>query len=202
MLLEQAKLAGGTTWHAAGLVGQLRTSNSMTRINKYSVELYQKLEAEAGLPTGWNEVGSLVLGKSETRMTQLRRTTAMAELFGVEAAMITADEARERWPLIRSDDLIGGVWLPRDGKVVPQKVALALATVAQGRGAEIHEGVRVNDILSEDGKVRGVATDRGEIRADYVVLCGGMWTRDLGLRCGVDIPLYPVEHHYIVSEAP
>jgi 4-methylaminobutanoate oxidase (formaldehyde-forming) len=200
VLLEQARLAGGTTWHAAGLVGQLRTSISMTRINKYSVELYQKLEAEAGLPTGWNEVGSLVLGKSETRMTQLRRTTAMAELFGVEAAMITADEARERWPLIRSDDLIGAVWLPHDGKVVPEKVALALATVARGRGAEIHEGVRVNDILSEDGKVRGVATDTGEIRADYVVLCGGMWTRDLGLRCGVDIPLYPVEHHYIVSE--
>ncbi|NIP98654.1 MAG: FAD-binding oxidoreductase, partial [Akkermansiaceae bacterium] len=105
LLLEQGKVAGGTSWHAAGLVGQLRTSNSLTRINKYSVELYQTLQAETGCETGWNEVGSLVVGTSEERMSQLRRTAAMAEVFGVEAHLIGPDEAGEKWPLMRTDDV-------------------------------------------------------------------------------------------------
>ena len=200
LLLEQGELAGGTSWHAAGLIGQLRTSNSLTKINKYSVELYQTLQAETGVETGWNEVGSLIVGTSEERMTQLRRTAAMAEVFGVEAQLIGSQEAGEKWPLMRTDDVLGAVWLPHDGKVVPEGVVKALAKGASNRGAQIVEGVRVDDVIVEGGRVLGVRTGRGDIRADWVVLCGGMWTRQIGLRMGVDIPLYPVEHHYIVSE--
>src|SRR5919108_2523111 len=135
LLLEQNHLAGGTTWHAAGLVGRLRTSNSMTKINKYSAELYAGLERETGHPTGWKRVGSLIVAKSAERMTQLRRTAAMAELFGVDVRLIGPDAAREKWPLLRTDDVLGAAWLPDDGKVIPEQVALALAKGARDRGA-------------------------------------------------------------------
>ena len=116
VLLEQGKLGGGTSWHAAGLVGRLRTSNSMTRINKYTVELYSQLEQETGHSVGWRQVGSLIVAKSEDRMIQLRRTMAMAELFGVEAHLISPETAFDKWPLLRVDDVIGAAWLPHDGK--------------------------------------------------------------------------------------
>jgi heterotetrameric sarcosine oxidase gamma subunit len=200
VLLEQNQLAAGTSWHAAGLVGQLRTSNSMTRINKYTVQLYSELERETGHSVGWKEVGSLIVAKSADRMTQLRRTMAMAELFGVEAHLISPEAALEKWPLLRIDDLLGAAWLPHDGKVIPKEVPVALAKGARSRGATILEGVRVVDVVTANGRAVGVKTDRGEIRAEFVVLAGGMWTRELGLRCGVTIPLYPVEHHYVVTE--
>jgi 4-methylaminobutanoate oxidase (formaldehyde-forming) len=199
VVLEQNLLAGGTTWHAAGLVGRLRTSTSLTAINKYSVELYQNLERETGHSVGWKEVGSLILGRSEARMTQLKRTLAMAEWFGVESRLISADEAKAKWPPLRVDDILGAAWLPHDGKVIPKETALALAKGAQSRGATIVEGVRVLDIEHKDGRTTGVKTDQGTITAEFVVLTGGMWARDLGLRCGVNLPLYPVEHHYVVS---
>ena len=201
VLLEQGELGGGTTWHAAGLIGRLRTSNSMTKINQYSAELYQKLEAETGQSTGWKEVGSLNLARTEERMTQLRRTAAMAEVFGVEANMIGSEEAGEKWPLIRTDDLRGAVWLPHDGKVKPRETALAMAKGAEMQGAILLENIRVIEVSKDKGRVTGVITNEGEIKTDCVVICGGMWARELGLKCGVDIPLYPVEHHYIVSES-
>jgi 4-methylaminobutanoate oxidase (formaldehyde-forming) len=200
LLLEQNRLGGGTTWHAAGLVGRLRTSNSLTRINKYSAELYAALEAETGHPVGWKQVGSLIVATSAARLTQLRRTAAMGELFDVEVQMISAASAGEKWPLLRTDDVLGAAWLPHDGKVLPGEVPLALAKGARARGAQVVEGVRVLGIEHTGRRVVGVLTDRGPVRADYVVLAGGMWTRELGLRCGVTIPLYPVEHHYVVSE--
>src|SRR3954470_23006077 len=200
LLLEQNQLSAGTSWHAAGLVGRLRTSNSMTRINKYTVELYSQLEKETGHSVGWKQVGSLIVAKSEDRMVQLRRTMAMAELFGVEAHLITPEAALEKWPLLRVDDLLGAAWLPHDGKVIPREVPVALAKGARSRGASILESVRVTGVLHRDGRAAGVTTDHGTIKAEYVVLAGGMWTRELGLRCGVTIPLYPVEHHYVVTE--
>jgi len=211
LLLEQQALAGGTTWHAAGLVGRLRTSTSLTTINKYSAELYQRLEAETGHPIGWKQVGSLILGRSEDRMTQLRRTCAMAEYFGVESHLMDPRAAFEKWPLIRYDDILGAAWLPHDGKVIPKEVVLALAKGARSRGATVAEGVRVLDILHQDGRATGVRVSAagagGEggvpeirtIQAEFVVLTGGMWARELGLRCGVSLPLHPVEHHYVVS---
>lgn len=199
VLLEQTALAGGTTWHAAGMVGQLRTSNSLTRINKYSVELYQQLEAETGAPTGWQEVGSLIVAQTEARMTQLRRTAAMAACFGVEARMISAAETGARWPGMRTDDLLGGVWLPHDGKVNPELTARALAKGARDHGALVCEPLRVLRIEASNGLIQGVLTNRGRIAAEYVVLCGGLWSRELALDAGVSVPLHPVEHHYVVS---
>ena len=199
VLLEQKALAGGTTWHAAGMVGRLRTSNSLTKINQYSAELYAGLEAETGHPTGWKQVGSLVVASNEERMTQLYRTAAMAEYLGVQADLISAEEAGEKWPLIKTDDLLGAVWLPGDGKVIPQETAVALAKGAQQRGAKICENVETLEILHRDGRATGVKTNQGIIEAEYVVLACGMWSRRLGLTCGVSIPLAPVEHHYVVS---
>jgi glycine cleavage system aminomethyltransferase T/glycine/D-amino acid oxidase-like deaminating enzyme len=200
VLLEQNQLAAGTSWHAAGLVGRLRTSNSMTRINKYTVELYSQIEKETGHNVGWKQVGSLIVAKSEDRMTQLRRTMAMAELFGVEAHLISPEAALEKWPLLRIDDLLGAAWLPHDGKVIPKEIPVALARGARSRGATILEGIRVLDVEVKNGRAVGVKTNQGAIKAEYVVMAGGMWTRELGLRCGVTIPLYPVEHHYVVTE--
>ena len=215
VLLEQNALAGGTTWHAAGLVGRLRTTNLLTKINKYSAELYAGLEKETGHSVGWKQVGSLILAKSETRMTQLRRTAAISEWFGVETNIISAEEAHAKWPLLRIDDILGAAWLPHDGKVIPKEVAVALAKGAQARGAKVFENVRVLDVIHREGRAVGVRVADGqskkdqslltsaatrEICAEFVVLTGGMWTRELGLRCGVTIPLYPVEHHWILSE--
>lgn len=200
VLLEQNQLAGGTTWHAAGLIGRLRTTNSMTKINKYSAELYASLERETGHAVGWKQVGSLIVGRSAERMQQLQRTAAMSEWFGVEVQIISPKAALEKWPLLRIDDVLGAAWLPHDGKLIPKEVTLALAKGAKKYGAAICENVRMLEITHEHGHATGVKTDQGDIKADYVVLTGGMWTRELGLRCGVAIPLYPVEHHYVVTE--
>ncbi len=206
----------------------------MTKINKYSAELYAGLERETGHSVGWKQVGSLIVARSKDRMTQLRRTAAMSEWFGVEVQLIGPETAKEKWPLLRIDDLLGAAWLPHDGKVVPREVAVALAKGAEAHGATVLENARVLEVLLRDGRAVGVRVqlnntagadarrrssptngERGpwkealslvtsaadvEIRADYVVLAGGMWTRELGLRCGVTIPLYPVEHHYVVTE--
>src|SRR5437773_6303788 len=165
VLLEQNQLAGGTTWHAAGLVGRLRTSNSLTKINKYSAELYAGLEQETGHSVGWKQVGSLIVAKSENRMIQLRRTAAMSEWFGVEVRMISAEDAKVKWPLLRIDDVRGAAWLPQDGKVIPKEVALALAKGAQKRGARLIEAVRVLEVLHHNGRANGVrvTTDKYEI---------------------------------------
>src|SRR3954469_3191338 len=155
VLLEQGKLGGGTSWHAAGLVGRLRTSNSMTRINKYTVELYSQLEQETGHSVGWKQVGSLIVAKSEDRMLQLQRTMAMAELFGVEAHLISPKAALEKWPLLRIDDVLGAAWLPHDGKVIPKEIPVALAKGARAGGAMILENTRVVAIQHSNGRVTG-----------------------------------------------
>src|SRR6266550_4952274 len=156
VLLEQNELAGGTTWHAAGLSGRLRTTNSMTKINKYSAELYAGLERETGHSVGWKQVGSLIVARSHDRMTQLRRTAAMSEWFGIEVQLIGPEAAKEKWPLLRIDDLLGAAWLPHDGKVVPREVAMALAKGAQARGATVLENVRVLEVLQRAGRAVGV----------------------------------------------
>jgi 4-methylaminobutanoate oxidase (formaldehyde-forming) len=139
VLLEQNQLGGGTSWHAAGLVGRLRTTNSMTRINKYSVELYSGLEKETGHSVGWKQVGSIIVGRSPERMIQLQRTAAMSERFGVEVQLVSPEMAQQKWPLLRIDDVIGAAWLPHDGKVIPKELAISLAKGAQSRGATVLE---------------------------------------------------------------
>ncbi len=199
VLLEQGLLAGGTTWHAAGMVGRIRTSSLATEIAEYSAKLYADLEAETGQSTGWKKTGSLIVARTAERMTQLRRSAAIAEYFRVEVDMLDAHGAEEKWPLIRNDDVLGALWIPGDGKVIPKDTALALAKGAALRGATVIEHTRVTEVLTERGRVTGVRTERGTIAAEHVVLAGGMWTRRLAAACGVTVPLYPVEHHYVVT---
>ncbi len=200
VVLEQNRLAGGTTWHSAGMIGRLRNSNALTKINKYSADLYSRLEEETGQPTGWKQVGSLIVATSPERMQLLERTAAMSELFGVEVNLINRDEVVGHWPLLRPDDILGGAWLPLDGKLRPDLTTLALAKGAVSRGAKVLEHVEVKKILVKNGRAAGVSTSLGDIRADVVVICGGMWTRQFGLQHGINVPLHPVEHHYIVTE--
>jgi 4-methylaminobutanoate oxidase (formaldehyde-forming) len=171
----------------------------MAKINDASVRLYSSLEAETGHPTGWKRVGTLYVARTEDRMVQFRRTAGMGEYLGIQVDIIDPRAVREKWPLMRIDDLRGGAWLADDGKVIPKETAIALATGARKRSATILEGVRVANIIHRKHRAIGVATDRGPVSADYVVICGGMWTRELALRAGVNLPLYPVEHHYAVS---
>jgi glycine cleavage system aminomethyltransferase T/glycine/D-amino acid oxidase-like deaminating enzyme len=199
VLLEQQKLAGGTTWHAAGMVGRLRVSSSMMKINQASADLYASLKAETGVDPDWRQVGSLVLARNDQRMHQIRRTTAVASYLGVDSELIDAKEVAKRWPWMRHDDLAGAAWIPGDGRVKPADTAIAMAAGAKKYGVNIVEGIRVVDLLHRDGRITGVATTLGNITADHVVLTGGMWSRQLAKRAGVNVPLHAVEHHYVIS---
>ena len=200
VVLEQNELGSGTTWHAAGMVGRLRTSNSLTEINRYSAELYSTLEEVTGHPIGWKQVGSLIVAQTENRMVQLRRTVAMARYFGIEAGMISASEAKEKWPLIEESDLKGAAWLPHDGKVIPGEVPKALAKGAEKNGGKVLEGIRAQRLIINRGRVEGVETNVGTIHCSQVVIAGGMWSRQFGLDHGINLPLWPVEHHYVVTD--
>ena len=200
VLLEQGRLSGGTTWHAAGLVGQLRSYQNLTRLIRYSTELYAKLEAETGLATGWKQCGSLSVARTEERMVLLRRSAAMANAQGVECEPLTPKQAGEKYPIMRTDDLVGAVWLPGDGKANPADITQALAKGARNSGVRIFEKTRVTAVDSADGRVTGVQTTDGAIRAEIVVNCGGQWARQLARSVGVTVPLYSCEHMYIVTE--
>jgi 4-methylaminobutanoate oxidase (formaldehyde-forming) len=199
VLLERGALSCGTTWHAAGLVGQLRPSLNMTTLIRYSTELYASLEAETGQATGWKRCGSLSVARTPARMTQLRRTASLAAAFDIEAHVIGPAEAGRRWPLMRTDDLVGAVWLPGDGKANPADLTQALARGARARGVRIAENTAVREVIVRDGRAGGVRTAAGEIRADVVVNAAGLWARELGRTVGVTIPLHAVEHMYIVT---
>lgn len=199
VLLEQGQLSGGTTWHAAGLVGQLRSHANMTSLIKYSTQLYSELEAETGLATGWKNCGSLSVARTADRMTVLKRTAASARAQGVAIEVISPKEAQDLWPVMAIDDLVGAVWLPGDGKANPTDLTQSLAKGARSRGARIFERVRVTGIATAKGAVTGVETDRGPIAAEIVVNCAGQWARKVGKMCGVAVPLHSAEHMYIVT---
>jgi glycine cleavage system aminomethyltransferase T/glycine/D-amino acid oxidase-like deaminating enzyme len=200
VLLEQNQIGGGTTWHAAGMVTRLRSSAAMAVIHDHSARLYASLPAETGVDTGWKQVGSLYLARSRDRITQNRRAAAMAKLFGIDSHEISLDELRKIWPMMRIDDLVGALWIPEDGRTEPASTARALAKGAEMRGATVIEGVRVLRLLADGHRATGVVTDQGEIAAESVLLCGGMWMRQFGLDHGIDLPLHPVEHHYAVTK--
>ncbi|AOF93112.1 FAD-dependent oxidoreductase [Sinorhizobium sp. RAC02] len=199
VLLEQGQLSGGTTWHAAGLVGQLRSHANMTSLIKYSTQLYSELEAETGLATGWKNCGSVSVARTADRMTVLKRTAASARAQGVAIEVISPKEAQDLWPVMAIDDLVGAVWLPGDGKANPTDLTQSLAKGARNRGARIVERVRVTGISTKNGAVTGVDTDRGAIAAQIVVNCAGQWARKVGQMCGVSVPLHSAEHMYIVT---
>jgi len=200
VLLERRELACGTTWHAAGLVGQLRSSHNLTRLARYGAVLYERLEAETGQATGFRRSGSISVARTAERLVELKRGASMARCFGVEVEPISPAEAGRRWPLMRTDDLAGAVWIPGDGRTNPIDTTLALARGARQGGATIVENVTVTGIQRARGAATGVRTDRGDVAADVVVNCAGMWGREVGRMAGVSVPLHAAEHFYIVTE--
>ncbi len=200
VLLERKQLTCGTTWHAAGLIGQLRASNNMTRLAKYTADLYARLEDETEIATGIRANGSITVALSEDRMEELRRGQAMAQSFGVEVSELSIEEITAKYPHLNVDDVIGGIFIAKDGQGDPANITMALAKGARMKGVKIFEGVKVTGIDQVNGRVCGVETDQGHIAADYVVNCAGMWAREVGLMAGVAVPLHAAEHFYIVTE--
>lgn len=200
VLCERKQLTCGTTWHAAGLVTQLRSTRRMTELAKYTGELFLSLEADTGQATGFKQNGSLRLATNEARLEELKRGVSMARNFGLEAHVVTPNEVKERYPLVRVDDLVGGIWMPKDGQVNPADVTMAMAKGARHRGVKIFENTPVKRLIVEQDQIRGVELSEGMIRADKVVIAGGMWSRDLAAQAGVSLPLHAAEHFYIVTE--
>ena len=204
VLLERQQLTCGTTWHAAGLVGQLRASQNMTRLAKYSADLYLRLEEETGVATGMRQVGSISLGLTAARREELLRQATLARAFGVEVEEISAAEVKAMYPHVELGDMTCAVHLPGDGQCDPANIAMALARGARMNGAAIHEGVKVTAVTDDGRRVTGVNWQRGaesgHIAADIVINCGGMWGRDLAAQSGVALPLHACEHFYLITE--
>ena len=200
ILLERREISCGTTWHAAGLVGQLRATHNLTRLAKYGADLYERLEAETGQATGFRRPGSVSVARTPERMIELKRGASLARCFGVEVEVIGPAEAGRRWPLMRTDDLVGALWLPRDGRTNPIDTTRALALGARQGGARIFEYTEVAAIEVANGAASGVLTGQGRTGCEVVVNCAGMWARELGARAGVALPLHASEHFYIVTD--
>jgi 4-methylaminobutanoate oxidase (formaldehyde-forming) len=200
VLLEQGKLTSGSTWHAAGLVGQLRSSASITRVLKYSVDLYKRLDAETGLATGWKMTGCLRLATNQDRWTEFRRLATTARSFGMDMHLISPSEVKAMWPLMETGDLVGASWLPTDGQASPSDITQSLAKGARMNGARLFEDVRVTGFSMKDGRITAVRTNHGDIACDKVVNCAGQWARQVGAFAGVSVPLQPVKHQYIITE--
>ena len=205
ILLERKQLTSGTTWHAAGLIGQLRASQNMTRLAKYSADLYVKLEEETGIATGMRQNGSITVALTHERKEEIYRQATLARAFDIDVNEISPEEVKNLYPHLNIADVVGAVHLPLDGQCDPANIAMALAKGARQRGAKIIENVKVTAVNEKDGRVTGVSwaqgEDEGTIETDLVVNCGGMWGRDLAARSGVTLPLHACEHFYIVTEA-
>jgi 4-methylaminobutanoate oxidase (formaldehyde-forming) len=200
VLLERKRLTSGTTWHAAGLIGQLRATQNMTRLAKYSADLYESLEAETGVATGLKRNGGMIMALTPARFEELRRNASMARAFGVEVETLSANEAATMHPLLNPEGVVGGVYLPREGQADPANIAMALAAGARQRGVRILENVAVTGITRRNGHISGVSTADGDIGAEIVVNCAGMWGRAVGRMAGVHLPLQACEHFYAVTE--
>jgi glycine cleavage system aminomethyltransferase T/glycine/D-amino acid oxidase-like deaminating enzyme len=199
VLCERADLTSGSTFHSAGLVGQLRGSLSLTRMMMNSIALYRTLGDEVGLETGWREVGSLRVASSAERMEELARQAGWAKTFGLPLELVSAGEAQRLFPPMATDGVLGAAYLPTDGYVDPSQLTFALVAGARSRGAEINTQTRVTGIRVERGRVAGVVTDRGEIEAPVVVNAGGIFAREIGALAGVDVPVVPMAHEYLVT---
>src|ERR1700755_3557979 len=201
LLLERAKLSSGSTWHAAGLVGQLRTSANITQLLGYSVALYDRLEAETGQATGWERNGGLRLACNAERWTEVKRQATTARSFGLDMQLLSPREAQDLWPLMQVDDVIGAAFLPTDGQASPSDIAAALAKGARMKGVAINEGVALFGGEVENGAVRAVVTSAGRVACEKLVICAGQWSRAVGRLAGVNVPLTSIQHQYIVTEA-
>jgi 4-methylaminobutanoate oxidase (formaldehyde-forming) len=200
VLLEQNRLTSGSTWHAAGLVGQLRSSASITQVLKYSVDLYKRLDAETGLETGWKMTGCLRLATNANRWIEYKRLATTAQSFGMEMHLLSPAEVKKMWPLMQVDDLVGASFLPTDGQASPSDIAQSLAKGARMHGALLFQGTRVTSFDIANGRVTAVNTNHGKITCNKVVNCGGQWARQIGAMAGVNVPLQPVKHQYVITE--
>jgi sarcosine dehydrogenase len=200
VVLEQNRLTSGSTWHAAGLVGQLRTSASITQVLRYSVDLYAKLEAETGLQTGWKMSGCLRLATNDNRWTEFRRLATTAKSFRMDMALLSPSEVKAMWPLLETSDLVGAIYLPSDGQASPSDTTQALAKGARRHGARIFEGVRVTGFNMNGNRISAVHTNQGMIITEKVVNCGGMWARQIGALANVVVPLQPIKHQYVITD--
>jgi sarcosine dehydrogenase len=200
ILLEQNKITSGSTWHAAGLVGQLRSSASITQVLKYSVDLYKSLEAETGLQTGWKMTGCLRLATNQDRWIEFKRLATTAQSFGMDMNLLSPAETKKLWPLLDESDLVGSTYLPTDGQASPSDIAQALAKGARMHGAKIFEGVGVTGFEIVQGRVTALHTTAGTVKCERVVNCGGQWARQIGAMAGVSVPLQPVKHQYVITE--
>ncbi|MGC1388829.1 MAG: FAD-dependent oxidoreductase [Steroidobacteraceae bacterium] len=200
VLLERKQLTSGTTWHAAGLVGQLRQSINMTQLARYTGDLYRGLEAETGQATGYRQCGSLSLATTAGRMEELKRNASMAKVFGLAVDVVSPGDIRSLYPLANLEDVIGGIHIPSDGYANAVDITQALAKGARAGGVRIFQELKATSIRHDGERVIGVDTEHGAIEADYVVLCGGMWTRDLAASIGVTVPLHACEHYYVLFQ--
>lgn len=200
ILLERNKLTSGTTWHSAAQVRALRHSHNLTKMIQYSTDLYAQLERETAQNVGWIQKGSLSIATTPDRAVHVRRQEALAHAYGIRANWVEADEAKERWPLMNSDDVLGAVWSPDDGRVSPSDVCAALVKGAKARGAKIFEGTGVTGILTKNGRITGVETNRGTVKCDAIALCTGLWSRELAATAGADVPALACEHFYLLTK--
>jgi 4-methylaminobutanoate oxidase (formaldehyde-forming) len=200
VLVERAELTSGSTFHSAGLVGQLRSSLSLTRMMMESVDLYRSLEQEVGLETGWHEVGSLRLASSPERMEEISRQAGWAKTFGLPLELVSPEEAAELFPPMTAEGVLGAAFLPTDGYIDPSQLTLALAEGARRRGAEINTHTRVTAVRVARGRVEAVETDHGVIETEIVVNAGGMYARELGALAGVNVPIAPMAHEYVITK--
>ncbi len=200
VLLEQSKLTSGSTFHAAGLVGQLRSNANVTRLLTQSVELYNRLEAESGQATGWKMSGCLRLACNDERMTDYKRQATTARSFGLEMEILSAEACRKMWPIMDGSDLVGGCFMASDGQANPSDITQALVKMARAGGVRIIEDCGVTAINVRDRRITGVVTAQGEIGCEVVVNCAGQWAREVGKLAGVNVPLVSVEHQYMITE--
>lgn len=200
VLLERKQLTCGTTWHAAGLVSMLWPTPFLTQLAKYSHELYASIEEETGQATGYRRIGSLSIARTTERLEELLRTSSMASVFGVESEMIDNNRLSELYPGINTEGILGTLYIEKDGQTNPVDTTMALAKGARMHGAMVLENIKVEDILVEDGKAVGVKTAQGSIAADQVILAGGLWSRDIAAKIGIDLPLYACDHYYVVTD--
>src|ERR687887_1390077 len=201
LLLDRGELTSGSTFHSAGLVGQLRSTLTLTRMMMYGVDLYRRLKEETELDPGWHEVGSMRLASSEERMEELRRLSGWGKTFGLPLEIVSTERALELFPLFDPDGVIGAAYLPTDGWLDPSSLTFALAEGARRRGARIRTGVRVTGIDAERGRVRGVVTGDGErIRTEVVVNAGGIYAHEIGGLAGITVPVIPMAHQFLITK--
>ena len=200
VILERHELTAGSTWHSAGLVGQMRSDANLTRMMHYSTDLYRKLKDETGQDTSWREVGGLRLASSAERMEDLRRLVGMARSFGVPMELVSPKEAHDMFPLMSLDGVVGAAFTPNDGVIDPTGLTNALAAGAKNRGARVFTGTSVEQINLKDGRVHEVVTDKGTIQTEVVVNAAGQWGREVGKLVGLSLPVVPMAHLYLITK--